>query len=121
MSTIFAREGRAGGRDLGEVVITDAPKSLEHPGPAQQGAEHCGAIPLCESAPGVERRKQSRLSARPRKRCRERSGRHFWRGESERDEHKAQRALPCRRWEFLKSRACPKAWRTHSVGPQLRC
>ncbi|MDO4827570.1 MAG: hypothetical protein Q4B16_08500 [Bacteroidia bacterium] len=38
-------------------------------GPAEQGAEPCEAIPLRESAPVVKRRKQSRLSARPRKRC----------------------------------------------------
>lgn len=78
MPTIFAREDRAGGRDLGKVVeggvivagngdetvgfvavggnhaaATDEPKSLEHQGPAQLGAEPCEAIPLCESAPGV--------------------------------------------------------------------
>ena len=39
---------------------------------------------------------------------RQRNAAHFWRGESERDELKAQRALPCRRREILEVEGLPE-------------
>ena len=39
---------------------------------------------------------------------RQRNAAHFWRGESERDGDKAQRALPCRRREVLEVEGLPE-------------
>ncbi len=102
------------GRLCGELAAaTDAPKSLEHPGPAQQGVERflCASLrPECRSEERTQATQEavSPFRSPSEEVCameRQRNEAHFCRGECERDELKAHRALPCRRSEFLKSRA----------------
>ena len=79
-----------------------------------------GAIPQCESVACGTQDAVSPFRSPSEEVCemkRQRNAAHFWRGESERNKLKAQRALPCRRREFLMPKGLPEGLRNSLCRP----